>query len=719
MYIADLNLNEPLPIQLSQVTNYVVINDPAFPPLSTIVVNGYDAYGNALSAVQVFPRTVKLVRYADDVATNPAIPNPIQLSQVTNYVPLYNGDATFPALSTTVVEGYNAYGSQIVNVQVFPRTVSLVTEVVSALNVTMPSPIQLSQVTNYVQVSSGIDPLSCIVVNGYNAYGNAISAVQIFPRQLQLVKTLSTLTWNQTAANPIQLQQVTNYAQLYAGNVTYPALSTVVVNGYDAYGNALSAVQVFPRTASLVYNIDPATVLDYSAPLPIQLSQIGNYVPLYNDDVNFPALSTVVVNGYDAFGNAISAIQVFPRMVSLVLDFSGPAVTPTPTPSITPTKTVTPTVTPTNTVTPTVTPTNTVTPTVTPTNSVTPTPTVTPTETVTPTVTPTNTVTPTVTPTNTVTPTVTPTNTVTPTETVTPTVTPTNTVTPTPTPSAAAATGRAIFGYGAGSSITNLVSNTGVVATDTTGVGTARGNLAAAGYGSDKAIFGYGNPAGPASMTNKVSNTGVVATDTTGVGTARYQLAAAGYGTDKAIFGYGDNGASVSMTNLVSNTGVVATDTTGVGNTKYYLAAAGYGTDKSIFGYGTGGGVSNLVSNTGVVATDTAAVGTSRFGLAAAGYGTDKAIFGYGYSSAAVSITNKVSNTGVVATDTTGVGTVRIYLAATGYGADKAIFGYGVDGSFANVSITNLVSNTGVVANDTTGVGSARNGLAAARFGGV
>ena len=718
MYIADLNLNEPLPIQLSQVTNYVVINDPAFPPLSTIVVNGYDAFGNAISAVQVFPRTVKLVRYADDVATNPAIPNPIQLSQVTNYVPLYNGDATFPALSTTVVEGYNAYGSQIVNVQVFPRTVSLVTEVVSALNVTMPSPIQLSQVTNYVQVSSGIDPLSCIVVNGYNAYGNAISAVQIFPRQLQLVKTLSTLTWNQTAANPIQLQQVTNYAQLYAGNVTYPALSTVVVNGYDAYGNALSAVQVFPRTASLVYNIDPATVLDYSAPLPIQLSQIGNYVPLYNDDVNFPALSTVVVNGYDAFGNAISAVQVFPRMVSLVLDFSGPAVTPTPTPSITPTKTVTPTVTPTNTVTPTVTPTNTVTPTVTPTNSVTPTPTVTPTETVTPTVTPTNTVTPTVTPTNTVTPTVTPTNTVTPTETVTPTVTPTNTVTPTPTPSAAAATGRAIFGYGAGSSITNLVSNTGVVATDTTGVGTARGNLAAAGYGSDKAIFGYGNPAGPASMTNKVSNTGVVATDTTGVGTARYQLAAAGYGTDKAIFGYGYTSTSVSMTNLVSNTGVVATDTTGVGTARFLLAAAGYGTDKAIFGYGSAA-QTNLVSNTGVVATNIAAVGTSRFGLAAAGYGTDKAIFGYGYSGAVLSMTNLVSNTGVVATNTTGVGTVRVYLAATGYGTDKAIFGYGVDGSFADVSITNLVSNTGVVANDTTGVGTARNQLAAARFGGV
>ena len=42
--------------------------------------------------------------------------------------------------------------------------------------------------------------------------------------------------------------------------------------------------------------------------------------------------------------------------------------------------------------------------------------------------------------------------------------------------------GKAIFGYGVSTSITNLVSNIGVVATDTTGVGTARWGLAAAGY---------------------------------------------------------------------------------------------------------------------------------------------------------------------------------------------------------------------------------------------
>ena len=143
-------------------------------------------------------------------------------------------------------------------------------------------------------------------------------------------------------------------------------------------------------------------------------------------------------------------------------------------------------------------------------------------------------------------------------------------------------TKKAIFGYGFSSnymSITNLVSDTGVVASNTTGVGTARTFLAAAGYGTDKAIFGYGATAGQTNtaITNLVSNTGVVATDTTGVGTARRLIAAATYGTDKAIFGYGSSASGlVSLTNLVSNTGVVATDTAGVGTARSGLAAAGY-----------------------------------------------------------------------------------------------------------------------------------------------
>jgi hypothetical protein len=281
-------------------------------------------------------------------------------------------------------------------------------------------------------------------------------------------------------------------------------------------------------------------------------------------------------------------------------------------------------------------------------------------------------------------------------------------------------TQKAIFGYGfttAIVSMTNLVSNTGVVATDTAGVGTTRTSLAAAGYGNDKSIFGYGwnNSSTLYSLINLVSNTGVVATDTTGVGTARRLLAAAGYGTDKAIFGYGH--PTLSMTNLVSNVGVVSNDTTGVGTGRYGPAAARYGTDKAIFGYGltsTYVSMTNLVSNTGIVANDTAGVGTARQALAAAAYGTDKVIFGYGYNNSFLSMTNLVSNIGVVSSDTTGVGTARSNLAAAGYGTDKAIFGYGY--TTGGLSLTNLVGNTGVVATDTTGVGTARYDLAAAGY---
>ena len=303
-------------------------------------------------------------------------------------------------------------------------------------------------------------------------------------------------------------------------------------------------------------------------------------------------------------------------------------------------------------------------------------------------------------------------------------------------------TQKAIFGFGSSSgntnptSVTNLVSSSGVVATDTTGVGTGRRNLAAAGYGGDKALFGFGNTGSnpfKTNVTNLVSNTGVVGSDQTGVGSSRNNLSAAGYGEDKAIFGFGYASGSgrVNMTNLVSNAGVVATDTTGVGLARQDSAAAGYGGDKAIFGFGHDNfyqSITNLVSSSGVVATDTTGVGSVKMGLAAAGYGGDKAIFGfghslyptaYGYDTETTNTTNLVSNTGVVATDTTGVGTDRRYLAAAGYGGDKAIFGFGnaLGGGASNkTNVTNLVSNTGVVATDTTGVGSAQYGSAAAGY---
>ena len=57
-----------------------------------------------------------------------------------------------------------------------------------------------------------------------------------------------------------------------------------------------------------------------------------------------------------------------------------------------------------------------------------------------------------------------------------------------------------------------------------------RSNIPTVLAGIQKAIFGYGyNGNFPVSMTNLVSNTGVVASDTTGVGTSRSALAAAGY----------------------------------------------------------------------------------------------------------------------------------------------------------------------------------------------
>lgn len=293
-------------------------------------------------------------------------------------------------------------------------------------------------------------------------------------------------------------------------------------------------------------------------------------------------------------------------------------------------------------------------------------------------------------------------------------------------------TQKAIFGYGyAGSTpgvrINNLVSSSGVVGTDNTGVGTQRAGPGAAGYGSDKAIFAYGTYMSGGmgfgisfyNLSNLVSNLGVVASDTTGVGTVRWKMAAAGYGSDKAIFGYGENSSvSFSMTNLVSNAGVVATDTTGVGTVRGGLSAACYGTDKAIFLYGEWNNISNLVSNTGVVATDTSIVGTSRTQGAAAGYRKDKAIFAFGLTGSPLysntNISNLISNSGAVATDTTGVGSVRYALAAAGYAGDKAIFGYGYNSGYK--SMTNLVSNGGVVATDTTGVGTARGYPAAASY---
>ena len=280
-----------------------------------------------------------------------------------------------------------------------------------------------------------------------------------------------------------------------------------------------------------------------------------------------------------------------------------------------------------------------------------------------------------------------------------------------------------IFGFGTTGSVTavtNLVSNTGVVSSDVTGVGTARKYLAACEYAGNKGIFGFGNSGSRTNVTNLVSNAGVVASDQAATtGTARDHLAACTYGNDKGIFGGGDDTSLAGYTNLVTNAGVVGTDVTAVMTARRYLAATEYGGDKGIFGFGatTGAGIpvvdeTNLVTNLGVVGTDVTGVGTDRQQLAACGYGYDKGIFGFGHSDVTrVSMTNLVSNSGVVAADVTGVGTARSALAATQYGSDKGIFSYG-----GSSDATNLVSNAGVVATDVTQVGTTREGPAACSF---
>ncbi len=189
-----------------------------------------------------------------------------------------------------------------------------------------------------------------------------------------------------------------------------------------------------------------------------------------------------------------------------------------------------------------------------------------------------------------------------------------------------------IFGFGwisGNTGVTNLVSNVGVVASDTAGVGLARRALSACEYGGDKGIvgfgiIGYGAGQYATGITNLVSNAGVVASDVAAVGTARHGPAACGYGGDKGIFAYGNIAAATDISNLVSNTGVVGADVAGVGTARYYMGACEYGGDKGIFGYGRNNGsdvsITNLVSNAGVVSSDVAGVGTARNGPAACSF---------------------------------------------------------------------------------------------------
>jgi len=272
------------------------------------------------------------------------------------------------------------------------------------------------------------------------------------------------------------------------------------------------------------------------------------------------------------------------------------------------------------------------------------------------------------------------------------------------------------------SNLSNLISSSGVVATDGTGVGTARKVLAAAGYGGDKAIFGFGVTNAVTGITNLVNNSGTVQSDVSAVGTARRSLAAADYGVGLAIFAFGVISNNTGISNLVNNVGTVQSDVSAVGTARHGLAGNTYGGDKAIFAYGYTNAkvsISNLVNNSGVIASDVSGVGTARDGIMCCGFGGDKAIFAYGSPTGYTAVSNIVNNLGVVQADVSGVGTVRANGAACSYGGDKGIFVRGtsvVDDEAVWHSLSNLVNNNGVVGSDVTGVGTAQEGPAASGF---
>jgi len=179
----------------------------------------------------------------------------------------------------------------------------------------------------------------------------------------------------------------------------------------------------------------------------------------------------------------------------------------------------------------------------------------------------------------------------------------------------------------------NLVNSSGVVAGDVTGAGTARANGAACEYGGDKAIYAYGSTASSladaVSLSNLINNSGVIASDTTGVGTARAYVSACRYGGDKGIFTGGAGPTSqTDKTNLVNNSGVVATDS----DSSYYswassplMAEYGVGLGIKYSGSLLNTGViswSHLITSSGTYGSNVSLVGSARQGGAGARYGT-------------------------------------------------------------------------------------------------
>ena len=272
---------------------------------------------------------------------------------------------------------------------------------------------------------------------------------------------------------------------------------------------------------------------------------------------------------------------------------------------------------------------------------------------------------------------------------------------------------------------TNLISSSGVVASDTSAVGTARNVASALTYGGNLAMFIYGSAnSGQGVIRNLVNDAGVVQSDSTAGGTAGGNGSAASIGFTKGINFSGEKSgvAQSAITNLISDTGVVGSNVAAVSGVfgRQGTTATNYGGDKALIFGGLNSGATNkknLVSNTGVVQADIVTSATACTLKMGAKYGsTGQAILAHGTSGGNVNTKNLVSNTGVVASDATGGGTARSSLAGSNYGGDKAIVLFGNLQNDTPTGITNLISNTGAIASDTSAVASARRACVGAGF---
>jgi hypothetical protein len=287
---------------------------------------------------------------------------------------------------------------------------------------------------------------------------------------------------------------------------------------------------------------------------------------------------------------------------------------------------------------------------------------------------------------------------------------------------------KGILGFGAlangsATGITNLISSSGVVASDTSAVGAARISVAAATYGGDKAIFMGGYNGGTNNgVSNLVNNSGVVASDVTGVADGTVSTKGVNFGTGLAGFFYGDISGKTNKKSLVNSSGVVASTVNGVGTARDEPGAAQYSSGYGLAVYYGGRSSSsqfttftNLISNTGVQSSDVTGVGSGKSFQSGAAYGGDKGIIAFSFlNDSNVNTINLVSNVGVIASDTSGTGTARRGGTGTQYGADKGILLCGYASNATGIS--NLVSNTGVVASDTSAVATGRYYPAAAGY---